>query len=280
MNANISFAEKFLQHSAFYQNQFHDYEYPKISIIIPTYNCAQAISITLDSLLSQNYPEFEILIIDGGSQDRTLEVIKRYRGDRFFFHFEQGTERYSLLNKGISLAQGEYLNFLFPGDFYVSKDTLKQIMAQVLSHNKPELAYCGTLLRDGRTEVKILYRPLNLNLLKRGLATHKFIVCLVLKAIVFSKNRGYFNNSDLGCVVDSIFVVRFMFFPTFYMRSTPKSFYRLLHALGFKSMIIRHFTETGNIIYTHFGLVFSAWRRIQKDITRYLKLWVHSAKWP
>ncbi len=118
-----SFAKKLLRGTVL---QYQDYEYPKISITIPSYNCSQTIPITLESLLSQQYPEFEIIVVDSDSNDHTREVIQRYRSDRLILHVEPGANRYELMNKGIEYSSGEYIKFLFPGDFYVCKDTLNK----------------------------------------------------------------------------------------------------------------------------------------------------------
>ncbi len=276
MSECTSFARRFLEQSASYQNQYHDYQYPKVSIIIPTYNCAQAISLTLDSILSQNYPELEVLIMDGGSQDRTLEIVKRYRGDRIFLHYEAQAERYALLNKGITLAQGEYVNFLFPGDFYICKETLKQVMAKVLSHQKPDLAYCGTLLRDGRSEVKILFRSLDLSLLRRGQQPTSLQSCW-FKTTIFSKLGSFDERLQLRGGFDIL--CRFCSCKdlTHVGMSNVMTDYDMRWIS--KSMIIRHFTETGRIICTHFGWAYLIrWLFVQKDIARYLKLWAHGAK--
>src|SRR5262249_23677584 len=131
-------------------------------------NCSQSIAATIGSVLIQDYPSFELIIIDAESTDRTVEVIKRFRDDRILLYSVSDYQRYEMMNKGISLAQGEYINFLFPGDFYLSKFALKLMMTLALKQKKPDLIYCGTLLRDGKSEVKILCRHLDIPLLKRG----------------------------------------------------------------------------------------------------------------
>jgi glycosyltransferase involved in cell wall biosynthesis len=276
MTTDNSFADSFLQQITAFQNQFHDYEYPKVSIIIPTYNCAQDISITLDSIVSQNYPEFEIHIIDSGSQDRTREVVKRYRSDRIYVHYEPIGQRYHLLNQGIALSQGEYLNFLFPGDFYMSKDALKHVMSLALSQNKPQLVYSGTLLRDGKTDVKMLYRHLSIALLKKGQQPTSLQSCW-FKNTVFSK-LGLFNeNLDLRGGFDLL--CRFCGDPDLDFVSSSNVYIDYDLRWVTKNMIIRHFLETSKIVYKYYGLgCFLQWLMTQKDIKRYLKLWMHGVK--
>ena len=90
--------------------KYHDYEFPFVSVIIPVYNNAQSISATLESVLEQDYPLFEVVVVDGGSSDRTLEIVKSYHDDRIHIYTVSGYERYEMLNKGITQAKGRYLN--------------------------------------------------------------------------------------------------------------------------------------------------------------------------
>src|ERR1700733_13045087 len=90
--------------------KYNDYEFPSVSVIIPTFNSTEKISLTLESVLAQIYPDFEIIIVDAGSTERTLEVIKNYRDERIRLYSIPGYQRYEMLNKGISQAKGEYIN--------------------------------------------------------------------------------------------------------------------------------------------------------------------------
>ena len=148
--------------------KYNDYEYPRVSIVIPTFNNSEKLPLTLDSLMSQHYPDFEIIVVDGGSTDRTLEVAKNYRDDRIHIFSVSGFARYEMLNKGISQSTGEYVNCLFPGDFYIYPDTLHHMMELALDRDKPDMVFCGTLIRDGRSDPKILLRPLNCVYLRMG----------------------------------------------------------------------------------------------------------------
>jgi glycosyltransferase involved in cell wall biosynthesis len=270
------FADKFLDQIAGYQNQYHDYEYPKVSIVIPAFNCAQTISATLDSLLNQNYPEFEAVIIDSDSQDRTREIIKRYRDDRLVLHCFAGLKRYEMMNIGITYSQGEYINFLFPGDFYVSRDTLKQMMSLALTHHKPDLVYCGTLLRDGKSEVKILYRALDISLLKRGQQPTSLQSCW-FKNSVFSEIGKFEERLRLRGGFDLL--CRFCAHQKYAVVSMPRVFTDYDLRWVSKAVTVRHFMETWSIIYKYFGIKsLIRWIFIQKDLARFIKLWIRSAK--
>lgn len=88
----------------------------KISIITPSYNRVGLVETAIQSVLDQNYPEFEHIIIDGGSTDGTLDVLKNYHHLRIICEPDLGM--YDALNKGIALVTGEIVAFLNTDDHY------------------------------------------------------------------------------------------------------------------------------------------------------------------
>lgn len=90
---------------------------PYFSIVVPTYNRASLISFTLDSVLTQEFSNFEVLIIDDGSQDNTAAVVKRYLTDsRVQYLPKENEERGVARNYGLAHARGEYVLFLDSDD--------------------------------------------------------------------------------------------------------------------------------------------------------------------
>lgn len=90
---------------------------PRISIITPSFNQGRFIAQTVESVLSQGYPDLEYLVIDGGSTDETLGVLRRY-GERIRWVSERDRGQSHALNKGLALATGEVLAFLNSDDCY------------------------------------------------------------------------------------------------------------------------------------------------------------------
>lgn len=86
-----------------------------ISIIMATYNCGRKVENTLQSIFSQNKELFELIVLDGGSTDDTLDYIRKYENDLTLIS-EKDEGVFDAMNKGIDLATGKYLYFIGAGD--------------------------------------------------------------------------------------------------------------------------------------------------------------------
>lgn len=95
--------------------------FPKISIITVSYNAVQTIERTILSVLNQNYPNIEYIIIDGGSTDGTVEIIKKYAEKLSYWVSEPDKGIYDAMNKGISHATGDYVGIINSDDWYADK---------------------------------------------------------------------------------------------------------------------------------------------------------------
>lgn len=264
--------DSLLAHLKKSDDKYNDYEYPKVSIIVPVYNAAQSIELTLNSLVHQNYPDFEIIVIDAGSTDRTLEVVKSYHQPNIQVFTVSNYQRYEMLNRGISQAGGLYINFLFPGDFYISADTLKYAMTLALDHDNPELLFSGTLLRDGRSEVKILYRHLSVKLLRRGQQPTS-LQSIWFRRDVF-RELGKFNPR-YGMRGGYEFLCRFALHKRLKTVSTNRVLTDYDLRLVTLGMVVRHFWETLITLLRYFGLGATLrWLFFyQKDTRRIVTLW-------
>ncbi|NCJ07650.1 glycosyltransferase [Synechococcales cyanobacterium C] len=99
-------------------------EYPRISIVTPSYNQGQFIEETIRSVLLQGYPNLEYIIIDGGSTDETLEIIKKYEPWLAYWESKPDSGPASAINKGIQKCTGEWFNWLNSDDLLLPKSLL------------------------------------------------------------------------------------------------------------------------------------------------------------
>ena len=93
--------------------------YPKISVVVPSFNQGCFIEETILSIIKQNYPKVELIIIDGGSTDNTVQIIKRYSSYIKYFVSENDNGQSHALNKGFALASGELCSYLNSDDIYL-----------------------------------------------------------------------------------------------------------------------------------------------------------------
>ncbi len=89
---------------------------PIISIITPTYNRGNTLETAIKSVIDQDIPEIEHIIVDGNSQDNTREIIRKYPSVRFYSEPDEGL--YYAFNKGLKLARGKYIGWLNSDDYY------------------------------------------------------------------------------------------------------------------------------------------------------------------
>ena len=99
---------------------------PKVSVIITTYNRAQFLTEAIESVLNQSYQDFELIIIDDGSDDNTKEVLKPYQ-DRLSYFYQKNSGISKSRNEGLSNAQGEYIAFLDSDDLWKRRKLEKQV---------------------------------------------------------------------------------------------------------------------------------------------------------
>ncbi len=93
---------------------------PKISIITINFNCKTGLKRTFDSIFVQTYIDFEYIVIDGGSNDGSKEVIEFHQNNIDYWVSEKDNGIYHAMNKGIQVAKGEYLLFMNSGDALVN----------------------------------------------------------------------------------------------------------------------------------------------------------------
>jgi len=104
---------------------------PLVSIITAVYNGEQFLEETIKSVITQTYENFEYIIIDGGSIDGTLDIIKKYEDKIDYWISEKDQGISDAFNKGIKVANGDYINFQGDGDGFISFDALEKTFQDI-----------------------------------------------------------------------------------------------------------------------------------------------------
>lgn len=117
----------------------------KISVITVTFNSGETVRDTIESVLKQEYPNYEYLVIDGGSKDNTVDIVKEYEpkfGGRMKWISEKDKGMYDGINKGIRMATGDVVGIINSDDFYHRTDIF-DIIAKTFEENKDVQAIYG-----------------------------------------------------------------------------------------------------------------------------------------
>lgn len=151
---------------------------PRITVLMPVYNCELYIKEAIDSILNQTFTDFEFIIIDDASTDKTVDIIKTYSDERIKLIVKPLNTGYTnSLNYGLQVAKGEYIARMDGDDISLPERFSKQV--DFLDEN-PEIALCGTALRIIGSDIIICYpeehNSIKLNLLKRNCITHPSVM--------------------------------------------------------------------------------------------------------
>lgn len=154
-----------------------DHAWPRISIVTPSLNQGEFLERTIRSVLLQRYPQLEYIVIDGGSNDGSVEIIRKY-AQHLAYHISEPDRGYvHAINKGLRLATGEIVCWLNSDDFYLP-GTLRTV-AENLAADTGRAAIVGHIMKtydDGRPSQKVIGRFSSLHrLLKfwRGYHMHQ-----------------------------------------------------------------------------------------------------------
>ena len=127
----------------------------KLTIITINFNNNEGLRKTLESTLIQTYTNFEHCIIDGASSDNSVDIIKDYKerankkGIKVKWISERDSGIYDAMNKGIDMADGEYIQFLNGGDYLVNKETVKDVDTYINQNTVP--IFYGNMLKASST---------------------------------------------------------------------------------------------------------------------------------
>jgi len=166
------------------KHELHKKTFPKITIITPSYNQASFIERTINSVLSQNYPNLEYIIIDGGSTDHSVSIIKKYESKISYWISEKDRGQSHAINKGLARATGEIIGWLnsddiyYPGALHIIADFFqKQASSQIVYGKAYHIDTDDNQIEEYPTE------PWSYERLK--------IICYICQPAVFFRNSVF-----------------------------------------------------------------------------------------
>ena len=127
----------------------------KISIITVTYNSAATLEQTIKSVLSQDYPNLEYIVVDGKSTDNTGRILEQYNNQISKIVSEKDQGLYYAINKGINLATGDIIGIIHADDFYIHEQVLTQL-AETFKASSADAVYADLYYVDQSNTDKII----------------------------------------------------------------------------------------------------------------------------
>jgi glycosyltransferase involved in cell wall biosynthesis len=129
---------------------------PLVSIITPSYNCGNFIENTIESIKNQDYLNIQHIIIDGGSTDNTLEILKKY--DDIEWISEPDSGMYDAINKGFLMAKGVFYTYINSDDYYESSDTVRTVVEEFKKNQDIHFTYGHCSFVDEHKKFMYTYR--------------------------------------------------------------------------------------------------------------------------
>jgi len=124
--------------------------WPKLTIVTPSFNQGQFIEQTIRSILLQNYPNLEFIVIDGGSTDETIDILEKYSRWISYWQSEKDNGQSQAINFGFSLASGNYFAWLNSDDYYLKEVFARVVDAFLKTGSKFIYGYCFNYYLDSK----------------------------------------------------------------------------------------------------------------------------------
>lgn len=181
-----------------------------ISIITVVYNGEKYLADCIESVISQTYSNIEYIIVDGGSNDGSLEIIKKYQNHITHFISEKDRGMYDALNKGIKMAKGEVVGILNADDILASPDVIASI-AQTFTSERPDALYGNLNYVDPKKITKVVRKWVAKPYTKKSIVLGWMPAhpTFYAKRALFEK-LGYYSL-NYGSAADYELMVRFLF---------------------------------------------------------------------
>lgn len=129
----------------------------KISVITVCFNAVSTLEKTILSVLNQTYPNIEYIIIDGGSTDGSVDIIKKYADRLAYWVSEPDNGIYDAMNKGAAAASGNWVNFMNAGDSFYCSETVSTLFVESINENVASV-FGNTIFRYSEKDVLVEYK--------------------------------------------------------------------------------------------------------------------------
>lgn len=233
--------------------------YPRVSIITPSLSQGAFIEETIKSVLSQDYPHIEHIIVDGGSSDNTLDILEKY-GDRTTWISEPDRGQADAVNKGFRMAKGDILGWLNSDDTY-NPGAIRTAVEYLTQHPEVVMVYGDAYYidREGRITGKYSTEPFRFERLAES--------CIICQPTVFIRAEVFKRIGELDvnlqfCMDYDYWIRIGKCYPSAkiaYLKGRYLANSRMHSETKTFRMPERHFEESMETVKRHFGSVSHSW---------------------
>lgn len=223
---------------------------PLITIVTVTYNAEEFLERTIKSVIEQDYKNIEYIIIDGGSSDGTIDIIKKYEKYINYWVSEKDEGIYDAMNKAIDKATGEWINFMNAGDYFANKTILSKVVS--LLDVDTNMIY-GGINAYWKDNDRIVYEPAGLieNIFKKHPYNHQalFLSIQLAKSNKFDLQYKYasdvnqlfkiYKTNILNIKVIDMPIANFLM-GGFWQQNIPFAHVEILHILSLNTDSQKH----------------------------------------
>lgn len=245
------------------------------SVIIPVLDkAAYLLPFTLDSIYAQAKGDYRIIIIDGTKTGMNLGVKENTEIYPAAF-----SNLFAMMNQGVLQAKGDYIHFLNPGEFYISRNVFSFVEKFLLAYGEPDMAYSGCFIRHNFGQPTVFVKEIQLQDLQRG------VISSSLQAFWFRRETLQLMGrlSEKFEIQGGLEIVCRIYSATTLRKAFMK---RILTDYEYRKpstkWAVKQFLETVFIIFFHFGFTHNLFSLIGQNYLKFVRWWwkmLKSAFW-
>lgn len=228
--------------------------FPKISIITPSFNQGHFIKETIDSVLNQNYPNLEYIVMDGGSTDNTVEILKSY-GNKITWVSKKDKGQTDAINKGLKKATGDIIAYLNSDDVYLP-NTLNTVSEYFVNHQDAFIVTGDYFIIDANGKKIQSYVATYKKMLRKNPTIEKLAIAnYIIQPSTFwrkevFKEVGLFDESLRYCM-DFDYWLRTMKLFKLHVLSNHFSLFRIHGESKGGALFVKQFDEEHQVVLKH-----------------------------
>lgn len=219
-------------------------------VLIVTDETAHLLPFTLESIFTQDFAAFEVVVIDGQRREHSVDIFYTHTFPPTRIAEAEEHPLFAMMNQGLSMAKGEFVHFLEPGEFYISRHALSFVAEFAEAHAFPDLVYTGCIVHHSLSAPEILMKQMSVEELKEArvpssLQSYWFRRNAINSLKGFNPFYKVQGGFDLIC--------RFFHHPSLKRAFLKRVLTDCTYLKPKAKKIFYHFWETLLLLFTHFG---------------------------